>query len=176
MTPPHVSSGSDDRHDRSERELVELVREFANHPPPPPTEATWQRVRDRIAARLTPATPPPVRRTKWVAAVAALAACVLIGLTVWSLTPRPEPPIPEVAFDPLAEYDVLPIATANDVMVSIVRGDGIDFASIDHPIPPVMPLATTGDLTVETAHFGRAVAPDAPWVVAEPWTSDPERE
>ena len=171
MTPPDVSSGSDDRYDR---ELAELVREFATHPPPPPTEATWQQVRDRIATRLTPATPPPARRSKWVAvaAIATLAACVLVGLTVWSLTPRTGPAAPaEVAFDPLAEYEVLPIATSDDVMVSVVRGDGIDFASIDHPIPPVMPLATAGDLTVEQAYFGRAVepdAPDAPWVVAEP--------
>lgn len=133
-------------------ELAELLRDLEQTGPnnrewwgcasvPWPDESTWQRTRNEIAEQVLPRSKRPVGvRVAWVAA--ALAACLMLGGTVWMMMPQgiDEHASAPTSSDPLAEYEVLPIATEEDVMVSVVRG-GIDFASIGHPIPGTISLA-----------------------------------
>jgi hypothetical protein len=118
--------------------------------PPEPSEARWAQVRsafDGVA---------PARRPWWKASAAAVGTLVASALIAWVVWPRPVPVVPPTApesvgertDDPLAEYDVLPIATAADVMVSAVRGGDIRFGSIDHPVPNTMPLASAAEVIV----------------------------
>ena len=117
-------------------------------PPPEPTEARWDVLYQSVARAL------PRRRPWWKggAAVGVLAAAALIAWAVWpragTVPPPPPEPVEPRPADPLAGYDVLPIATADDVMVHSVRGSDVGFASIDHPIPETMPLATSADVSV----------------------------
>lgn len=138
MTRPH-SSGPDDFDPLDHRHWPA---------PPEPSEARWEQVRRAFAGGV------PARRPWWkvsAAAVGAVAAAALIAWAVWP-RPLPTPDAPEVVAekpaDPLAEYDVLPIATAEDVMVSVVRGGDLRFGSISHPVPDVMPLASAGEVSV----------------------------
>ena len=123
--------------------------------PPAPSAAAWEKVRSGIQAKL----PARVRPHRWPAAVAAvglIAAGLLVAWGVWATLPTQDSPVPTQAVtnspappaDPLAEYDVLPIATAADVMVSVVRGSDVQFGSLDHPIPDTLPLASGTDVTV----------------------------
>ena len=143
MNRPH-SSGPDD---------PEPIQPESWPDPPEPSAARWEKVRSGIHARL------PVRapRKPWAAVVTAagIAAAVLVAVGVWAaVNPATQPTVPVAVatnpepIDPLAEYDVLPIATASDVMVSAVRGNDIQFGSIHHPIPDVMPLMTGADVIV----------------------------
>ncbi len=124
--------------------------------PPEPSAAAWEKTRTDIVARLPTATPrrPWVNAVKVSAGVAVLAAGVLIAWGLWAslAPPAVPPPITPVAnaepTDPLAEYDVLPIATSGDVMVSAVHGGDVRFGSISHPVPDAMPLASAADVTV----------------------------
>lgn len=120
-------------------------------PPPEPSAEAWEKTRTDIVARL------PRRTTdrRWAVAAAAgvltaTAAGVLVAWLVWPTTPSvPTEAVVKVEpVDPLAEYDVLPVATPSDVMVSAVRGGGVGFGSINHPVPEVMPLATAADVIV----------------------------
>lgn len=121
-------------------------------PPPEPSAEAWEKTRTDIVARLPRRAPG--RRWAVAAAAAVLtatAAGVLVAWLGWQPLPSavPSGAVANVApADPLAEYDVLPVATPSDVMVSAVRGGDIGFGSIDHPIPEVMPLATAADLVV----------------------------
>jgi hypothetical protein len=77
---------------------------------------------------------------------------VIAGAVGWAVFPRPPQPV-GLAFvitptDPLADFDVLPIASEYDVMVSAVRGGEVAFGSIDHPVPEALPLATGVDVAV----------------------------
>ncbi len=121
--------------------------------PPEPSARAWEKTRTDIVARL----PLSVPRHRWAntvkvaAAVAALAAGVLIAWGVWATFHRPMVEVNTVyatPTDPLAEYDVLPIATSGDVMVSAVRGGDVRFGSISHPVPDSMPLTSAADVTV----------------------------
>lgn len=120
--------------------------------PPEPSATRWEKVRSGIHARL----PKRTARKPWalVATTVGIAAALLVAFGVWMMNPVTTPTAPVVAVtnrkpvDPLAEYDVLPIATASDVMVSAVRGNEIQFGSINHPIPEVMPLMTGADVIV----------------------------
>lgn len=157
-------SGSDDSPDA---EWAELVREFAA-PPPLPSESAWRDVRDGIVDRLQPSSiRHSHRRMVWTATT--LAACLILGVTLWWSKPwaGDERTGAETPFDPLAEYEVLPIASSNDVMVSAVRG-GIEFASIDHPLPGVMSLADGDEFTAVRPWTGELSQPapaDAPILV-----------
>lgn len=92
--------------------------------PPEPTEAEWAAVRARVAARL------PRGARRWPAAVlAAAAALVAVGAALWPTTPgtgpqarRPAAASP--ANDPLAGFDVLPIVSAEEVVLYRVPGAG----------------------------------------------------
>lgn len=119
--------------------------------PPEPSAGAWEKTRTDIVAHL----PRKPAGRRWVGKAAAgglIAAGVLAAWVVWKPAVRPtEPPVVAATAspsDPLAEYDVLPVATASDVMVSAVRGGDVRFGSISHPVPEVMPLATGGDVTV----------------------------
>lgn len=126
-------------------------------PPPEPSARAWLRVRTGIAARL----PQKTADRRWApvlkagAGVGLIAAGMLIAWGLWTNLPRhavqPTPYVPTAtaeSADLLAEYDVLPIATASDVMVSAVRGSDVRFGSIHHPVPDTMPLASGADVTV----------------------------
>jgi hypothetical protein len=158
MTRPHLDPPPDDP----------LRDVWANAQPQLPGEAEWQVVGDGIAARLTAARRVrTVRRWAVAGLVSGLAAAVTIAALVW---PRatPTPPAVEMATDPLAEYDVLPIATESDVMVSAVRSNGIGLVACDHPLPGVMPLATSDDISVARVEAGGMSVPtpaDAPLFV-----------
>lgn len=155
MNRPH-SSGPDD-FDPNQPE---------NWPTPPePSAARWEKVRSGIHARL----PKRTARKPWAAVMTAagIAAAVLAAFGVWAATNPTAPPTvpvvaekPSVPIDPLAEYDVLPVATASDVMVSAVRGSDLQFGSINHPIPDVMPLMTGADVSVLKGTAGELSCPD----------------
>lgn len=120
-------------------------RELWGDTPPSPNESAWQQARDGIAERLRLTSTRRINgRVKW--ATVALAACLILGVLIWGSKPwsGDERLVVERPFDPLAEYEVLPIATPDDVMVSVVRG-GIEFASIDHPIGGVLSLPDGDD-------------------------------
>lgn len=141
MTRPH-SSGPDDLDPLDPRHWPA---------PPEPSEARWAQVRIAFAG-VAPARRPWWKRAS-AAAVGTLAASALIAWAVWPrpvpvTPPTPPEPVTERTADPLAEYDVLPIATAADVMVSAVRGGDIRFGSIDHPVPDTMPLVSAADVNV----------------------------
>lgn len=155
MTHPHLDPAPDDP----------LRDVWASAPPPRPSGTAWRKVQDGIAAELR-----SVRRARtvrrWAATgvVSGMAAAVVVAALVWP-RPSPTPPAVEVAFDPLAEYDVLPIATESDVMVSAVRSDGIELVSCDHPLPGVMPLATADEISFARVEAGGMSVPartDAP--------------
>jgi hypothetical protein len=126
--------------------------------PPEPSARAWEKTRTDILARLSTAT----HRGRWrgvvkvAAGVAVLAAGVLIAWGLWATFQPTVRPLPDVNTpvadatppDPLAEYDVLPIATASDVMVSAVRGSDVRFGSISHPVPDTLPLTSVTDVTV----------------------------
>jgi hypothetical protein len=123
--------------------------------PPEPTPEVWEKTRTDIVARL----PRRPAGQRWLVPAAAtgglIAAGVLVAWGVWSLVGGVAPPaepttavVAEKPTDPLAEFDVLPIATASDVMVSAVRGGEVRFGSINHPVPETMPLASAADVTV----------------------------
>ena len=126
-------------------------------PPPEPSARAWEKTRTDIVALLPPRT--ACRRNtvavKVAAGVGVLAAGVLVAWGLWAtfhpftVAPTPNVPVANAEpTDPLAGYDVLPIATASDVMVSAVGGSELRFGSINHPIPEVMPLASGADVTV----------------------------
>ncbi len=126
-------------------------------PPPEPSAAAWEQTRTDIVARLPKVTTARPWSTvgKTTAAVGLLAAGVLMAWGLWATFQQPavpsQPSVPVATAtpaDPLAEYDVLPIATSNDVMVSSVRGGDVRFGSISHPVPDTMPLASATDVTV----------------------------
>ena len=80
--------------------------------PPEPSEARWAEVYQGFAGGV------PARRPWWKvgAAAGAVAASVLIAWAAWPRPAQPTPPqtqepVAESPADPLAEYDVLPIAT-----------------------------------------------------------------
>lgn len=138
---------------------------WASTQPPLPGEAKWRAVGDGIATRLTAARRARTTR-RWAVAglVSGLAAGVVITALVWP-RPTPAPPVVEVAADPLAEYDVLPIATESDVMVSAVRSGGIELVACDHPLPGVMPLAASDEISFARVEAGGMSVPspaDAP--------------
>jgi hypothetical protein len=177
MTPPDVSSGADDGPDQ---ELAELVREFAADPPPPPSEAAWRRVQGVIAARLSATAPRPPRRShrlKWAGAIGGLAAAVTAGFLAWPPADPTPPTTAEAGFDPLAEYEVLPVATPGDVFVSAVRRDpDLVLVACDHPLPGRMRLATAADLRVQPTPAGELSVPaegdPVMFVVVEPLDRD----
>ncbi len=141
---------------------------WANAYPPMPSEAEWRAVGDGIATRLTAARRArTTRRWAVVGLVSGLAAAVVAGVLLWPRS-TPTPSVVEVAADPLAEYDVLPIATESDVMVSAVRSNNIELVACDHPLPGVMPLATPNDISVARTDAGGMSVPtpaDAPLFV-----------
>jgi hypothetical protein len=121
--------------------------------PPEPSAEAWEKTRTDIVARL-----PRSPKRRWLVPATAgglIAAGLMVGwggwLVVGGIAPPAEPAVVVAnadPVDPLAEYDVLPIATASDVMVSVVRGGEVRFGSINHPVPETIPLASAGDVTV----------------------------
>lgn len=122
--------------------------------PREPSEAEWEAARRRVAARL------PGRAGRWRAAVA-LAAGVLLAVgavAAWPARPaaptgqgpravQPVPPVQFAAhtFDPLAEFDVLPIASAEEVVLHRVPGSGV--LPVGAPLlPEALSLATIDDV------------------------------
>ncbi|QJW93330.1 hypothetical protein FTUN_0836 [Frigoriglobus tundricola] len=76
------------------------------------------------------------------------------GPEVVEVAPPPKAPVAplphESAPDPLAEFAVLPVAHADEVVLSRVPGDGWLPVGAD-PLPGTLPLATVADVRVEDA-------------------------
>lgn len=132
--------------------------------PPEPSEAAWEDMRLRIQARIAkPAVEPaPARRWgRWGAAVAALTATVaaLIAWLMLSKSPAPQStetpeivlvkpvPLPQPS-DPLAEWDVLPMASAEEVVLQRVPGDGWLPVGA-HPLAGELTLATAAEVELD---------------------------
>lgn len=129
--------------------------------PPEPPEAAWEEMRLRIHARVaTPAVAPSRHRGRWgagvaVAALTATAAAVVAWL-VLNQPPAPPPNAPDVAraepvpppVDPLAEWDVLPIAAAEEVVLRRVPGDGWLPVGA-HPLDGELTLATADEVALD---------------------------
>jgi hypothetical protein len=125
--------------------------------PPEPTEAEWNAVRARVAARL------PRRARRWPAVAAALVAAVAlvaVGAALWPSKPRaPEvvtrpAPAPVAPNDPLAAFDVLPIVTAEEVVLYRVPGAG----ALPVGAPPF-----AGDVVLVTVDDVQFTAPHDAW-------------
>jgi hypothetical protein len=170
MTPPDPSFCADDH------EFDTLYRKLSADIPSP-SPADWRQVLEEISESVIPAEsrkPRGISLRRWLAATAAiLMVAVAVGVmkfVVWQgLVPAPAPvPAPVVVTtpDPLAEFDILPIATPNDVMVSALRGEGsIGLVACDHPLPGVMPLALASEMDVQRVRSGEVSVPtpgDAP--------------
>ena len=121
--------------------------------PTEPTDAEWNSVRARVAARL------PRRGRRWptVAALVAAAALVAVGASLWPAKPggpesanRPAP-VPAPPHDPLAEFDVLPVVRAEEVVLYRVPGAG----ALPVGAPPLageLVLATVDDVEFMAPH------------------------
>jgi hypothetical protein len=138
--------------------------------PREPSGAEWEAVRRRIHQRLTaPARPAFRRAAPRLAATAALAAAAAALAWVALQLPAPQnPQVPdrvqaprapgtEVALapaphganpDPLAEFEVLPMATAGEVVLHRVPGDGWLPVGAD-PLPDSLSLATSGEVELD---------------------------
>lgn len=119
--------------------------------PAEPTEAEWNAARARVAARL----PRRARRWSAVAALVAAAALVAVGAALWPAKPAaPEVvvrPAPAQPADPLAAFDVLPIVSAEEVVLYRVPGTG----ALPVGAPPFagdLVLATVDDVQFTTPH------------------------
>jgi hypothetical protein len=124
--------------------------------PPEPTEAEWNAVRARVAARLHR------RGRRWRAVAALVAACALVavGAALWPSKPsapevaeRPAP-VAAVPNDPLAMFDVLPIVSAEEVVLYRVPGTG----ALPVGAPPF-----AGDLVLATVDDVQFTAPYDAW-------------
>jgi hypothetical protein len=139
--------------------------------PREPSDAQWEAVRVRIHARVKRAHEPAPRRSIWfrvgVAAAAALVAAaagawVAVHFTAPRENPQPQervkagpapspqsqPVADEVTPDPLAGFAVLPMASADDVVLHRVPGDGW-LPVGDHPLAGGVSLATADDVRLD---------------------------
>lgn len=155
------------------RDAVDAVR------PDEPSDEQWDAVLRAVRSRLAPpATPRPQWRWRAarvvggglvLAAVAAAAAWVAFGPVAVkddataSRPVPPAPPAPEAQADPLAEFDVLPMATAEEVDLRRVPGAGWLPVGTD-PLPDVLTLATAQEVELE--------APNSAWPEVAPAPTD----
>jgi hypothetical protein len=139
--------------------------------PHEPSEEEWDAVLRRVQSRLAePVREPPHRRVGvWLAAATLAAAAAAVAWVAVALdAPRPDPRVREVADvrptpaaevsvaplphepapDPLAEFPVLPVATAVDVVLYRVPGAGM-LPVGEHPLPGELALATPEDVELE---------------------------
>ena len=138
--------------------------------PREPTESQWEAARRRIQSRVNRSHQPTPRRTVGYAlagvaalvAVAATVAWVVFSLPVPQKTPqapevaevKPPPSPPPVAPDPLAEFAVLPMASAEEVVLHRVPGDGW-LPVGTHPLAGAVSLATSDEVELDD--------PEAAW-------------
>ena len=137
--------------------------------PDEPTDAQWDAVRRRIADRLT-AVPRPRRVAVWVAAAGVALATAAAILWFAFAPPAVEkremvktPPAPAEQPDPLAEFAVLPMASAEEVEFRRMPGTGW-FPGGEDPLPPVLMLATTAEVQLDD--------PDSVWPQVTPSPGD----
>jgi hypothetical protein len=140
--------------------------------PPEPSEAEWDAIRARIQARVAAQQPRSfVRRATLVGAGVGLGFAAVAAVVAWlvfGLPPAPPPQTPEVVrqkpappaeVDPLAEFDVLPMATEDEVVLHRVPGDGW---------LPVGAHPLTGDLALATADEVALDDPNPEWPAMVP--------
>ncbi len=139
-----------------------------NVEPPEPSDDDWNR-RSHAISTLVPAP----KRYGWKVIAISLAACVMAAVAIVQF----EPNAPAVAQkspqsqpltnpDPLAEYAVLPVATAGEAMVSAVRGNGESgLVSVRSPLSEVLALATPDDIEIENPGSGEVTDGDSAMMV-----------
>lgn len=150
--------------------------------PPLPSEDIWAVMRERIADVLLgePVVQPELARHRltWIAAACAIAASLLVAWFAFRTAPEPANPVEkEVVLvppiishdDSLAEYAVLPIASAVEVDVQRVMGDpGNMFAVGEPPLDGPLVLATEDEVEVETVEEHPAWPGGVPVTVPTP--------
>jgi len=143
--------------------------------PKEPTEAEWADTRQRIESRLNQPHHPAGWRLRAgllagaAALVAAAAAVAWVAFDriapqnpqapeVVEAKPAPQSPVApnphEARSDPLAEFPVLPMASADDVVLTRVPGDGW-LPVGTHPLSGAISLASADDVELDD--------PDATW-------------
>ncbi len=152
--------------------------------PREPSEAEWDAVRWRIHARLASASVQTHPRRMPIVVLTALAT--VAAALVWFAFPNATPKAPQqpehahatpvttverslapaprvVSSDPLAEFVVLPMATAEEVVLHRIPGDGW-FPVGTESLPDSISLATSNEVKLEATHPAWpsvTVAPDA---------------
>ena len=131
--------------------------------PREPSEAEWDAARRRIQARVNPPHPPTPRRAVAFALAGAAALAAVAATVAWAVfnlaappknpqgpevaevTPAPDPP---VAPAPHAEFAVLPMASAEEVVLHRVPGDGWLPVGA-HPLAGALALATAAEVELD---------------------------
>jgi len=126
--------------------------------PPEPSDAAWEQMRRRIQSRVASRAEPahPRRLARWGAVAAALTAtAAVVAWVALSNPPVPPPGAREIAevkpvppADPLAEFDVLPMASEEEVVLHRVPGDGWLPVGA-HPLPGELALATAAEVALD---------------------------
>ena len=166
MTSPDPSRYADGRLSPAARRAFD---------PPPPSEAEWKRVSDAVALRVLRKAGP---RRAWVAwTAAALAGCAIAATVFVALLSGGKPlpnqapqvvrlpevvvaPAPREVRDPLADFAVLPVASADEVTISLVRGERpTGFVNAAHPLPDVLQIATADEVVLERVPRGMESSP-----------------
>lgn len=137
------------KHPEAAQELAQirqLKTAWQQTTPAEPDPQAWQRILQTLA---NPPSKPEPRRRSWrrmAGIAAALAACVLVGVTIWSsrfwnaVGPGPAPIEAEAPF---------PVAAAHEV--EILRVEGADTQTLvvgNLPVQGALELAGPGDVTV----------------------------
>ena len=141
-------------HAASDSDYLELLNDLSQTGPANrelwsaenPSEGQWAEVKAVLLEGQKRNTPVKSGRFRWDVFLGFLAACFVFGLiSVFAvINSIPWTPAGTGGLranlvqenDLLAEYDVLPIATPEDVMISSVRGSGeVKFVSCKHPLP-----------------------------------------
>lgn len=128
--------------------------------PDEPRPEQWDAVLRAVRARLTatPATRRAPERRAALAVGGVVLAAVAVAVAWLTVAPfaikddvakgPPAVPAPELPADPLAEYDVLPMATAAEVDLARVPGSGWLPVGAD-PLPDVLVLASSKDVELD---------------------------
>ncbi len=126
-----------------------------------PSEGQWSAVRGVLLESMKRNVPVKSGRFRWDVFLGVLAACIIFGLISVFAVINSIPWTPAGTGgsranlvqenDLLAEFDVLPIATPSDVMISTVKGNGeVGFVSCKHPLPDSPRWAKVQDVEIKS--------------------------
>jgi hypothetical protein len=129
----------------AQQRLRELWHDTA---PADPGAERWQPMLTRLHQARTAA--PPAPRSAWprLVALAALAAAACVTLLIWTAAQQPGAPVgPILLPEEIAEGEILPVATADEVVVLRIEGDDTGTLVVGQlPLSGPMVLAETGEI------------------------------